>query len=152
MVKMNSLLGFAGRSQQRQQRTGVRGRRGEIERGEICLWRLCTRRRFVVAVADARGSLSMSSRFFHLFELLFWWWIALECAGLISYSYNPPSASWRGSRRVSEIHAPTKDPERDANKDAKNMPLLIRFLMNSLVIYGAFVACLLYDTNCFLLE
>jgi len=60
MVKMNSLLGFAGRSRQRQQRTGVRGRRGEIERGEICLWRLCTRRRFVVAVADARGSLSMS--------------------------------------------------------------------------------------------
>jgi hypothetical protein len=71
---------------------------------------------------------------------------------LISYSYNPPSVSWRGSRRVSEIHAPTKDPERDANKDAKNIPLLIRFLLNSLVIYGAFVACLLNDTSCFLLE
>ncbi|CAM6036253.1 unnamed protein product [Sphagnum compactum] len=38
---------------------GARGRRGESGR-EICLWRLCTRRRFVVAVAEARGSLSMS--------------------------------------------------------------------------------------------
>jgi hypothetical protein len=100
---------------------------------------------------SSRLTFHVSSRFFQIFELLFWWIIALGCAGLISYSYNPPSASWRGSRRVSEIHAPTKDPERDANKDAKNT-LLIRFLLNSLVIYGAFVACLLYDTNCFLLE
>jgi hypothetical protein len=60
MVKMNSVLGFAGKPRQCQQRTGVRGRRGEMEWGEICLWRLCTRRRFVVAVAEARGSLSMS--------------------------------------------------------------------------------------------
>ncbi len=100
----------------------------------------------------SRLTFHVPSRFFQLFELLFWWRIALGCAGLISHSYNPPSASWRGSRRVSEIHAPTKDPERDANKDAKNTPLLIRFLLNSLVIYGGFVACLLYDTNCFLLE
>jgi hypothetical protein len=82
----------------------------------------------------SRFTFHVSSRFFQLFELLFWWRIALGCAGLISYSYNPPSASWRGSRRVSEIHAPTKDPERDANKDAKNKPRLIRFLRNSLVI------------------
>lgn len=100
----------------------------------------------------SRLTFHVDSRFFQLFELLFWWGIALGCAGLISYSYNPPSASWRGSRPVSEIHAPTKDPERDANKDPKNIPLLIRFLLNSLVIYGAFVACLLNGRSCFLLE
>jgi hypothetical protein len=54
------VLGFAGRPRQRQQLTGVRGRRGESERRETSLWRLCARRRFLVAVAEARGSLSMS--------------------------------------------------------------------------------------------